>query len=270
MSPYVGYKNKIYKVWGLRISMKEFLREIGLTDGEINVYMALLELGSSTVGPIIRKSGVSGSKVYIILDKLIKKGLVSSIYKGNVRYFEAESPMKINEYIEQKEIDIKKQKEEFQKILPKLLLKKELTKAKQSKMVVYEGWEGTKTAFNDILQTLHRGDKYYVIGVPETSKRSQRFMLRFYRIRAKKGIGVKVLMNSGTRKIGNQRKKIPFTEIRYLPKDMLTPATLNIYSDKTIISMGKTEPKITILIRSDEITQSFKTYFNLLWKSSTK
>ena len=34
------------------------LKAAGLTDGEIKVYLALLEIGSSTIGPILEKSGI--------------------------------------------------------------------------------------------------------------------------------------------------------------------------------------------------------------------
>ena len=57
------------------------LREAGLTEGEIKVYLALLELGSSTTGPIVDKSGISRSIIYQILEKLMEKGLVSFITK---------------------------------------------------------------------------------------------------------------------------------------------------------------------------------------------
>jgi len=49
------------------------LKEAGLTEGEIRVYLALLELGLSTSGPILEKSGITKSIIYRILDKLIKK-----------------------------------------------------------------------------------------------------------------------------------------------------------------------------------------------------
>ena len=47
------------------------LREAGLTKGEIKVYLALIELGSTTTGPLIEKSKVSRSIVNEILKKLI-------------------------------------------------------------------------------------------------------------------------------------------------------------------------------------------------------
>ncbi|MBS3167698.1 hypothetical protein J4216_01085 [Candidatus Woesearchaeota archaeon] len=41
------------------------LREAGLTEGEIKVYLALLELGTSTSGPIVEKSGVARSIIFL-------------------------------------------------------------------------------------------------------------------------------------------------------------------------------------------------------------
>ena len=49
------------------------LEEIGLTEGENKVYLALLKLGSSTIGRIIKEAQVSNSKIYDILDRLNKK-----------------------------------------------------------------------------------------------------------------------------------------------------------------------------------------------------
>ena len=70
----------------------KILEEIGLTHGEIKTYLALLTLGSSSTGPIAKESGVSRSKLYIILDKLEKKGLVSHIEKDGIIYFQSADP----------------------------------------------------------------------------------------------------------------------------------------------------------------------------------
>ena len=56
----------------------KILEKIGLTNGESKVYLALLEIGLSSTGQIIEKSQITSSKVYIILQKLEKKGLVIS------------------------------------------------------------------------------------------------------------------------------------------------------------------------------------------------
>lgn len=53
--------------------MENLLEEIGLTQNETKVYLALNELGTSTISPIVERAGISNSKIYIILNKLIKR-----------------------------------------------------------------------------------------------------------------------------------------------------------------------------------------------------
>jgi len=86
--------------------MKEILEKAGLSPGESAVYLALIDLGSTTVGPIVSKSGVSTSKVYSILNRLIKKGLVSSILIEGVKQFKAEDPRQLLEYVSNKEKEL--------------------------------------------------------------------------------------------------------------------------------------------------------------------
>ena len=59
------------------------LRELGFTEREVKVYISLLELGTSTAGPIAVKSRLPQTKVYETLGKLIDKGLVSYIVVSN-------------------------------------------------------------------------------------------------------------------------------------------------------------------------------------------
>ena len=51
------------------MASKEYyeLLKVGLTDGETKVYLALSEIGSSTVGPIVKKSGIAYSNIYDVL-----------------------------------------------------------------------------------------------------------------------------------------------------------------------------------------------------------
>ena len=86
------------------------LKEAGLTDGEIKVYIAMLELGSSTTGPIIEKSGIARSIIYLILEKLMQKGLASFITKEKTKYFQAAEPQRILQYIGEREKRLKENK----------------------------------------------------------------------------------------------------------------------------------------------------------------
>ena len=59
----------------------DVLTEIGLSDSEKKVYLALLELGDSTRSDIVNRAKVTGSKVYELLEKLQDKGFVSIYLK---------------------------------------------------------------------------------------------------------------------------------------------------------------------------------------------
>ena len=92
----------------------EILRKIGLTEGEIRVYEALAYLGQSSTGPIMDKSGISSTKVYLILERLIQRGLVCFIVENNVKKFQIANPQNIIEYLDKK-YELKKLEEESQK-----------------------------------------------------------------------------------------------------------------------------------------------------------
>ena len=82
---------------GFYIMNEKLLEEIGLTRGEIKVYLTLLKIGETTTGKIISEAKISSGKIYEILDKLIQKGLVSYTIKEKTRYFNAASPNRIKE-----------------------------------------------------------------------------------------------------------------------------------------------------------------------------
>ena len=109
----------------------ETLERIGLTHGEAKIYLALLDLGQSTTGPIVEKSNVSTSKTYKILKRLQNKGLVSHIIKRNVIHWSAANPRRILELLEEQEKEISNKKKEIEEIMPKLIKKINAVKEKQ-------------------------------------------------------------------------------------------------------------------------------------------
>jgi len=73
--------------------IQEALQELGLNRRESICYTALLELGSSKTGAIVKKTGIPSSKIYEILDKLINRGLVSYIKIGKIKHYQASDPI---------------------------------------------------------------------------------------------------------------------------------------------------------------------------------
>ena len=141
----------------------KILEEIGLTPGEIKVYLALLKIGSSSVGPIVHEAQVSRSKIYVLLDKLEKKGLASHVEKNGVIYFQATDPKRVRDYLQQKEKTLKDIQNDFETYLPQLeAYQKEA--GREEKVRVYQGFKGLATAHEHTYDKLKRGEEYYYSG----------------------------------------------------------------------------------------------------------
>ena len=54
----------------------DVLQDLGLTAAEIKVYISLLELGSSSAGPILQKSTLQNSVVHRAVNSLLERALV--------------------------------------------------------------------------------------------------------------------------------------------------------------------------------------------------
>lgn len=244
----------------------KILKKIGLTDSEIKVYLALLELGSSKKAPIVKKSKISSSKIYEVMDKLIDKGLASYVIKNKVKHFNAAPPSRIKSYIKKKQRTLKQQEKEFNKILPSLNLKQQLTQ-KGSDAEIYKGWKGMTTVYNDLLESLRKGDHYYVFGASKgmDTKKVKSFYARFNQKVMKEKLKAHIIFNENA--WGNIPNVGKTGKVRYL--EQTTPAEILIYKDKTAIVLLEKQPLI-ILIRGKSIARSFRSYFNIMWMIAKK
>lgn len=247
----------------------EVFQELGLTKSEIKVYLSLLELGQSTTGPIVDKAKIASSKIYEILDKLIQKGLVSYVLKGNIKHFEATRPERILDLLKEKEEILEKQRKDVEKILPELTRKIELSKIKEG-AAIYRGLKGLETVFYESLNLMKKGDIMYVIGIPSRSEEINRLFVKIHKFRASKGVIWKGLFNERAKGQLQQNtlENIPLTEIKYMPEGIVTPAAINILNDRIII-FPTTEPPLLIVIHSKAIAESFIEQFDLLWNQQT-
>ncbi len=248
----------------------KLLEEIGLTNGEIKAYLALLKLGSCSTGPLAKESQVSRSKLYIILDKLEKKGLASHVEKKGVTYFQAVEPNKIKDYIREKEERLQNLEKEFSNLLPQLeSLQKE--KGRVQKVTVYQGLKGLITAHEHTYLKLKKGEEYVYIGVPKYQPFEQHlYWQRDHIRRAKLGIKTRMMFNNDVDKeVVANRNSYKYCDTRYMPKGIKTPSFFLIYADTVVITIPSKDP-ISIEIISQEIADSFMAYFEEFWKLSEK
>ncbi len=241
------------------------LEEVGFSTGEAKVYFALLKLGASKTGPLAATAGVSSSKVYKILDRLEKKGLVGHVLKGKIKYFRGLEPRRIVDYLEEKEKELIKKKELIEKIIPQLELEQKMF-GQKTEAAIYHGFKAIKNFYKNILDELSHGEAYYVIGAAygENKPGVKEFFQNYHTQRAQKKIKVKMLANYDVK-----NTIVPATllcaEVRFLPQYLITNMTIVFYRNKSFIFFLTEEP-IGFLLESEEAVKSFKAYFDAFWK----
>lgn len=245
----------------------ELLEKAGLTKSEVKVYLALIDLGSSAVTKITSKAKVASSKTYELLDKLIEKGLVTTYKDDNVRYFKAVDPQRLVDYIEDKKIELEKNRKEILKLLP-ILKSRFKAQIKEIEVELFKGYRGIETIFKDMIRTLNKGEEFWVIGggdTPTTNPKTKLFFERIHKERSKRGIILKIIFSEARRKTLKKMAMFSHTFSKYLPYG--TPSTINIYKDITILLVMSPIPA-GIRIKDKHITESYKKYFEELWKKA--
>jgi sugar-specific transcriptional regulator TrmB len=243
------------------------LEAIGLTEGETKVYMALLELGTTTTGPVVKKSGVSASKVYEILNKLAEKGLVSHIIKAKTKYFRAADPERIVDYLDEKERSIAQKRKEVEKIIPQLKAKLESGGKREAE--IFEGRKGVENIFRTILSELGKDDECFIMGADYEHKDEliKNVFERFDKERIKKGIRLRTLYNYDANSAISHIDKLSLSG--FLPQEIKAPMQIIVWKHKMTIVMWQKKP-LAFTINNKDISESFKVYFESLWNQKTK
>lgn len=117
------------------------LEELGLSEKEVKVYLASLELGSATVQNIAGKSGVVRSSSYVAIGALTNRGLMSTFTKGKKEFFAAEKPEQLLRILKTKKKQLDEQESKLKNAMPELQALIALSVDKPE-VKYYEGLDG--------------------------------------------------------------------------------------------------------------------------------
>lgn len=239
-----------------------------LTSNESLVYVTLLNLKEAGATEIAKECGLFRTFVYDILTKLADKGLVTYIIKSGKKRYRTSSPDKLLNLIKEKE-------NLTRNILPELNIL--FQKPKEECLVEqYEGVNGAKTVIDEAFQeAISRKFKeflffgatgkavesigyYYMHMVELAEKRKLPYKVDFRGIWSSKLITMEVIKSIGKKK-----------NHRFFPDGYEPTAPAIIYGDKVVLIGGIHKP-FTILIKNKQLADSFKYYFEFMWKYASK
>jgi len=247
---------------------EKILQEIGLTKSEIKVYNALIKLGKTSSGPLIKKANITGSKIYEVLNKLIEKGLVSCTIENKWKLYQLTSPNAILIYLDKKEKEVEKQKYNAKKLISQIEKNMKIDTS-DSNVIVFKGFEGIKTMYSDIDKTLKKGDLWLSMGASWQPKHWEIHFGKVNELRDKKGIKCKFILDKAYKKLYDTRKHWKNTEIKLFEHSLMLPTSIDVYANKVIITV-LVENGIGILIENERIAESFRKQFNYHWTKAKK
>lgn len=240
---------------------KSILFNAGLTKNECDVYLSLLQKEMSLASKIASETKISRPHIYDSLNRLMKKGLASYIIKNNRRYFKAADPKELLNCISKQKRKLEVEEKEIQELIPDLI-KLAVKKKDKPSVELYEGKEGFKTIFNDILYTNKNFVAFGASGKFETLL--PLFSKHFIKRRQQQKIKARLIVVEGASPI-----KTKLNEYRTISKAFCSPSTTVVYGNKVAILVWHDEP-LGIKIDSLEVAESYKNYFEMLWAVSKK
>jgi sugar-specific transcriptional regulator TrmB len=237
-------------------NMNEPLKEIGLSNKESEVYIALLKNSPIGGGELAKLLNMDRTHTYNILSNLISKGLATHILKNKKKLFRSTSPKNLLNQVHKKENIIKS-------ILPELLKIEEIKK-EPSSVRILEGKEGLREVVNMLFDS--GAKEICVFGGTGKSYESLKYEMPLIGKSTKKSkITGRIITGENLR--GKLFAKLKNFDIRYIQES--TPTSTMIFGNKVSINVFD-EKIFVILIESKSVADSYREYFKYMWKISKK
>ncbi|MDD5469669.1 MAG: helix-turn-helix domain-containing protein [Candidatus Peribacteraceae bacterium] len=235
------------------------LQSFGLTDVEAKLYEMLLPLGDVPMVEVIRAAKRHPQVVYRLVDQLAAKGLVLTETRRHRRFVRAEDPQVFAHLQSEK---CKKLKE----ALPELRALQQ--HPREALVRIERGREAVQGLRKRAFSTLPPGGMYYILSASGTQfyELMGDVFQNVERLRIKRKIHKRMLAFESQRIMLEKNETMrTYVEMRYLPEIFPVPTSTNIYGNVVAVQIWSQDP-IVILIESEEVAQSYKDYFETLWK----
>jgi sugar-specific transcriptional regulator TrmB len=240
------------------MKIQKTLQNLGLEEKETKIYLALLELGSGTIQEIAHKSKVNRTNVYNFIGSMKDKGIISEVLEDNKIILIPENP---NVLVKRAE----KNYQEIKNTLPELMSIFNLP-GNKPKVKFYEGLEGLKKAYNEMLEsgekTIYGFSDYKKMleAIPEDwawnfPERRKKNKITFYCIAKNDEWGRKV----------QAKDQEQLRETRLADKVQFD-TEINIYGNK-VAMMSFRRPYSAVIIEDRAIAMSMKSIWQGWWGS---
>lgn len=244
------------------MELENILENLGLSEKEAKTYLALLELGTSTIKPIATVAGIKRTAIYYFIDKLVAMGLITQSEINNRMHYTASSPDRLFEIQQERTNKLKEHLPELQALFNINPTKPRITYfegPEQMKNILWEEIGCTK----ETLYIWPNKDALAMIGGAE-------FLKMIDQKRIKRGVWVKAIRFKDRDAIfDNSASGAKFLrELRFDPIEYAFTMGMSIYDSGKVAFFSSKKEGFAVLIESKELEELMRVFFNLLWEKS--
>ncbi|MEX2368898.1 MAG: helix-turn-helix domain-containing protein [Candidatus Paceibacterota bacterium] len=236
------------------------LQDLGLSNKEAKVYLALLELNQAPASDIARKAQLNRATTYVILDSLIEKALVSTYDQEKTTQYVASEPETLKSLVKERQIEWKEKEKTAEDLIPSL---ESIHNVGDEKPTIrfFDGEKGLEQSAEEFYKNFYKGKETVKIFYSRDrieNNISKELLDHLKNSRLRKKVRSETIYNYSKGKYDDD------TGDRIKVNDDKFPISidLEIYSDRVLISTLK-EKLSAILIKDTDIADSFKTLFRL-------
>lgn len=246
------------------------LMKLGLSEKEAKVYLAALELAQDTVQNIAKKASVNRPTTYVILDSLIKIGLVCIIEEAGRTKYCANSPHELTTILKRREREVVEEQNELLRTMPQL---EALFNSSDIKPAIryYSGYEGQLAMREDAADTADE-EIYSFVDLDNLFKAFPKYDEEQEKGRVERKRKSRVIFTSINGKDANRNDKEMMRVSRFIPKDKFPlggSVTIHPEASRLYISIYK-EQFLGIVIESKDISKMFMVIWQLSWEAAEK
>ena len=253
----------------------ELLNKLGFSDKSVKVYLALLQLGPSSVRKLAEFCQLNRGTTYDTLKWLQEKGVVTFYQKQTKQYFVAENPEKLLNLAKNQEVELKEAQERISKAIPEL--QAFYNKGGERPVARYYEKDELNLILEDILATCEEDEEksYRIYSAEGVKEYLYGNFPTFSDVRVAKGISVKAISLGGEGELRglDERKCLkatrdPLLASPYKGEGYKNATYIIIYPGKTAyVSLNAKKEPIGVVIENDGVFETQKIIFDNLWKN---
>ncbi len=246
------------------ISLSNRLQDLGFSQNEAEVYLALLSKGPCNAGPVITETGFHRNVVYTALGHLKARKLVSERKIRGRAQFELTDPQHLAQEFSEKAATAEEVAKQLQ----------HLAATPVREITIHEGNKEYLALLTSLLQAMPKGSTKYVLGTGGAAFMRETMVPlwdAYHKVARAQQLKIQMIGYHGQESsIDPWTRSEKMYHLRYLPAALENPAGVHIYPEigvvVNVLYSTATQPVVAIKMQNDRLVQGYMNFFTNMWK----